>query len=202
MVNEKLGAICNAHVVHADQSEHGALDKNCIRLAELAATTVDFLKTGKIVTMPQDLKPKVYPDFMGKDDFLSYKSDKILGWLYHLELPGSADFILDAWNKKCSYDGQLKALMAQYKVNGEEEVVTGHVWSMPKYNNRKQEDERNTLYEQKASAWYQVTYHPRWVMKSLELIEPETKEVENGTTATLLSFWWIPVEYLVKVKIK
>ncbi|KAF5208272.1 RNA-dependent RNA polymerase [Thalictrum thalictroides] len=256
MVNEKLGTICHAHVVHADRSEYGALDKNCIRLAELAAIAVDFPKTGKIVTMPQDLKPKVYPDFMGKEDFRSYKSDKILGRLYRkiidsspkplsvsgsipydldLELPGSADFIPDAWNKKCSYDGQFKAIMAQYKVNDEEEVVTGHVWSMPKYNSRKQgdlkeklkqayhslkkefkhdflnlgqdfqqlsEDERNTLYEQKASAWYQVTYHPQWVMKSLELIEPEAEEVENGTTATLLSFGWIPVEYLVKVKIR
>jgi RNA-dependent RNA polymerase len=40
MVNENLGAICNAFVVHADSNEYGAVDENCITLA------VDFPKTG------------------------------------------------------------------------------------------------------------------------------------------------------------
>jgi len=61
MVNENLGAICNAHVVHADRSESGALDKDCIKLAELAATAVDFPKTGQLVVMPPHLKPKIVP---------------------------------------------------------------------------------------------------------------------------------------------
>ncbi|KAF9613494.1 hypothetical protein IFM89_008341 [Coptis chinensis] len=254
MVDEKLGTIFNAHVVHADRSEQGAMDKNCIRLAKLAATAVDFPQTGRTVTMPQHLKPKVYPDFMEKEDFQSYKSDKILGQLYRkviysdiqlssaagdlpydkdLELPGSAQFIPDAWNKKCSYDGQLNALMGQYKVNGEDEVVTGHIWSLLKYNSRKQgdlkerlkhayhslknefkhafenlgEDHRqltvdakNTVYEQKASAWYQVTYDPKWAMKALGMREPEAEEYRQP--ARLLSFAWIPAEYLVRIKIR
>ena len=65
MVNENLGSICNAHVVHADLSEYGALDEKCIHLVELAATAVDFPKTGKTVSMPAQLKPKLYLDFMG-----------------------------------------------------------------------------------------------------------------------------------------
>ncbi|GKV20473.1 hypothetical protein SLEP1_g30597 [Rubroshorea leprosula] len=160
MVNESLGTICNAHVVHADMSEYGAFDEKCIKLAELAATAVDSPKTGKMVTMPSDLKPRQYPDFMGKEEYQSYKSKKILGQLYRhikdvydgdisspaelefvpgdvpydkdLEVPGSADYIADAWEKKCSYDGQMNGLLGQYKVKREEEVVTGHVWSMPK----------------------------------------------------------------------
>ncbi|OVA07789.1 RNA recognition motif domain [Macleaya cordata] len=258
LVNEKLGAICNAHVVHADQSEYGAMDEKCIQLAELAATAVDFPKTGKLVTMPQSLKPKVYPDFMGKDDFQSYKSNKILGKLYRkikdasdeatstseplcapedipydtdLEIPGSADFIIDSWNHKCAYDEKVIALLGQFKVNTEEEVVTGHVWSMPNYNSRKQgelkeklkhayhalkkefkhifeylgEDsqnltvgEKNSVYEQKASAWYQVTYHPRWVKKSLELRDPDG----DDRVTPMLSFAWVPAEYLVRIKIR
>ncbi|KAJ7966178.1 RNA-dependent RNA polymerase [Quillaja saponaria] len=216
MVNEHLGAICNAHVVHADLSDYGALDEKCLDLAELAATAVDFPKTGKLVTMPPNLKPKLYPDFMGKEERQSYKSSKILGRLYRrikddynedvatsesilgdipydtdLDIPGASDFIMDAWDQKCSYDGQLSGLLGQYKVKGEEEVVTGHIWSMPKYNSRKQGElkeklkhsysalkkefrqiferitvnldelsdaEKNRIYEQKASAWYQVTY--------------------------------------------
>ncbi|KAJ0561330.1 putative RNA-directed RNA polymerase [Helianthus annuus] len=65
-----------------DLSDDGALDEKCIKLAELAATAVDFPKTGKIVNMPTQLKPKQYPDFMGKENFQSYKSEKILGKLY------------------------------------------------------------------------------------------------------------------------
>ncbi|GKC65537.1 transcription elongation factor TFIIS, partial [Tanacetum coccineum] len=37
MVNDSLGTICNAHVVHADMSDCGALDEKCIKLAELAS---------------------------------------------------------------------------------------------------------------------------------------------------------------------
>ncbi|XP_020238569.1 RNA-dependent RNA polymerase 6 [Cajanus cajan] len=264
MVNENLGAICNAHVVHADSSDYGALDEKCILLAELAATAVDFPKTGKLVTMPFHLKPKLYPDFMGKEQHQSYKSKKILGKLYRrikdaydkdidaadlnfvtgdipydkdLEIPGSADFIADAWDKKCSYDGQLSGLLGQYKVKREEEVVTGQIWSMPKYNSRKQgelkerlkhsysalkkefryafeklnsdvgelsEDEKHLLYEQKASAWYQVTYHPKWVKKSLDLQDnsPENQGANGLGSMVMLSFPWIAVDYLARTKIR
>ncbi|XP_061341002.1 RNA-dependent RNA polymerase 6 [Gastrolobium bilobum] len=264
MVNEHLGAICNAHVVHADCSDYGALDEKCIKLAELAALAVDFPKTGKLVAMPPHLKPKLYPDFLGKEPHLSYKSKKILGRLYRrikdaydedidaadlkygtgdipydmdLEVSGSADFIADAWEQKCSYDGQLSALLGQYKVKREEEVVTGQIWSMPKYNSRKQgelkerlkhsysalkkefrqtfeklnsdvgeltDEEKNLLYEQKASAWYQVTYHPKWVKKSLDLQikSPESQEPDSLGSMVMLSFPWIAVDYLACTKVR
>ncbi|KAK8513559.1 hypothetical protein V6N12_052737 [Hibiscus sabdariffa] len=258
MVNENLGSICNAHVVHSDLSEYGALDEKCTHLAELAAIAVDFPKTGKIVSMPAQLKPKLYPDFMGKEEFQSYKSNKILGRLYRqikdaydedvsesselnfdandikydpdLEISGSSDFIADAWAKKCSYDGQLIGLLRQYKVKREEEVVTGQIWSMPKYASRKlgdlkdklnhsygslrkefrqlfenmdsdfeqlNEDEKNKLYERKASAWYQVTYHPDWVKKTLEF-----QKSDGDEGVVMLSFAWIAADYLARIKVK
>ncbi|EXB88201.1 RNA-dependent RNA polymerase 6 [Morus notabilis] len=259
MVNESLGAICNAHVVHADLSDYGALDEKCLSLAELAAIAVDFPKTGIIVTMPAHLKPKIYPDFMGKEEYQSYKSTKIMGRLYRqikdeysddvspsselnivssnipfdtdLEVPGAADFLDDAWEKKCSYDGQLKGLMIQYKVKREEEVVTGQIWSMPKHNSRKEgdlkerlkhsytglrkefrqvfekvdsdfeqltDDEKNVLYEKRASAWYQITYHPKWVKKSQDMHD-QLEEVKN---VVMLSFAWIAADYLARIKIR
>ncbi|XP_072981576.1 probable RNA-dependent RNA polymerase SHL2 [Typha angustifolia] len=256
MVNENLGVICNAHVVHADQSEYGALDENCLKLAELAATAVDFPKTGTLVTMPAALKPKLYPDFMGKDDHLSYKSRNILGRLYRqiknfsdddessevlcswedipydtdLEIPGASDYLDEAWRNKCSYDGQLNALLGQYGVISEGEVVTGHVWSLPKSSSRKQgelkerlknaysalrkefrltfetmrpefhqlsDDEKSAIYEQKASAWYQVSYHQRWLSKSREMREPD-----GITVPARLSFAWIAADYLVRLKVR
>ncbi|XP_042519740.1 RNA-dependent RNA polymerase 6-like [Macadamia integrifolia] len=255
MVTAELGKICNAHVVHADLSKDGALDGKCLELAELAATAVDFPKTGKLVSLPHPLKPKIYPDFMGKGENMSYKSEKILGRLYRdildapdeemaanselkpedipfdpdLDIPGSAGFVINAWNQKCMYDGHLRALLAQYSVNRGEEVVTGHIWSMPKSKKQRQlkerlngaynalrkefrcvfenmdedfqqhtDDEKNAMYEQKASAWYQVTYHPEWVMKSQELNDPEV----TGNTQAMLSFAWIPADYLARIKIK
>ncbi|KAK9149643.1 hypothetical protein Scep_008400 [Stephania cephalantha] len=258
MVSEHLGAICNAHVVHADLSDYGAMDDKCLHLAKLAAIAVDFPKTGKLVSMPPALKPKMYPDFMGKPHFQSYKSNKILGKIYRkakdasdgeigsasdssftledvvydkdLGIPGSEDFICEAWNRKCQYDRQLQALLGQYKVSTEEEVVTGHIWSLSMYTSWKQGqvkeklkhayhslkkefkhafenlgqdmehldiDDKNIKYEQKASAWYQVTYHPQWVKKSLEM-----KERVGDEASVLLSFAWIPAEYLVKIKIR
>ncbi|KAM0932075.1 putative RNA-directed RNA polymerase [Dioscorea sansibarensis] len=256
MVNENLGVICNAHVVHADVSEYGALDEKCLQLAELAATAVDFPKTGKVVTMPQSLKPKLYPDFMGKENSLSYKSGKILGKLYRklkdaygedmacepfctyeelpfdteLDIPGASVYLSDAWYHKCSYERQLNALLGQYSISSEGEIVTGHIWSLPKYSSRRQgelkerlknaysalhkefrhifetigsdsghliDDEKNALYECKASAWYQVTYHPVWVKKSSEIKEPD-----GNVIPARLSFAWIAADFLVRIKMK
>ena len=112
--------------------------------------------------MPSHLKPKIYPDFMEKEEYQTYKSNKILGRLYRqikdaydenisvsseidinpvdihcdtdLEVPESVDFTADARNQKCSYDGQLNGLLGQYNVNRKE---FRHIWSMPKYNSRK-----------------------------------------------------------------
>ncbi|XP_068642476.1 RNA-dependent RNA polymerase 6-like [Aristolochia californica] len=256
MVTDSIGVISNAHVVHADLSDSGALDEKCLKLAELAACAVDFPKTGKVINMPQHLKPKVYPDFMEKHEFQSYRSDKVLGRLYRktkdvynedtplmehnspsdisydtdLQVQGSEDFLWDAWDKKCSYDGALNALLGQYKVNYEEEVVTGHVWSMPKYSSRKQgdlkerlkraytalrkesrhyfeaigpgydeltEDERNAIFERKASAWYQVTYHPEWIKRSID-----SKVPDGDNVPVRLSFAWIAADYLVRIKVR
>lgn len=256
MLNENLGVICNAHVVHADLSEYGAMDEKCIHLAELAATAVDFPKTGKFVMMPAALRPKVYPDFMGKEDSISYKSEKILGRLYRsiqeascgdlvseetctsndlpydtdLEVPGASDFLTSAWQCKCSYEAQLNALLNQYRVRTEAEIVTGHIWSLSKHNSRKQgeikerlknsytalrrefrsifesiasdqceisDDEKNLVYEMKASAWYQVTYHPKWTEKTAGMMEPDGEEMPAR-----LSFAWIAVDYLVRIKIR
>ncbi|CAN0877583.1 RNA-dependent RNA polymerase 6 [Linum grandiflorum] len=260
MVNENLGAICNAHVVHADLSDYGAHDEKCITLAELAATAVDFPKTGKLVTMPGHLKPKLYPDFMGKEENQSYKSTKILGRLYHqvkdavdedeerpksssklneilydgdlMSVLGTAGFVMEAWDLKCSYDKQLRGLLLQYKVKYEEEIVTGHVWSMPKSSSKKQgelkerlkhaysslrkefrqifentgdeaavtEDEKNSVLERKAAAWYQVTYSPRWANRSLELLE--VSGGAGSANGVMLSFPWIAADYLARIKVR
>ncbi|KAL6659287.1 hypothetical protein ACP70R_003327 [Stipagrostis hirtigluma subsp. patula] len=228
----------------------------CIQLAELASIAVDFPKTGKIVTMPQSLRPKMYPDFMGKEDGESYKSTRILGRLYRsileasggdlvsedtctesnlpydtdLEVPGASDFLENAWQCWCSYEVQMNGLLNQYSVRTEAELVTGEIWSLSKNNSRMQQeikerlkhaysklrkefrsmfesiatdqdkmcdDAKNLVYEMKASAWYQVTYHPIWIQKSREMIEFDGEEMPAR-----LSFAWIAVDYLAPIKIR
>ncbi|KAH7415135.1 hypothetical protein KP509_14G029700 [Ceratopteris richardii] len=258
MANDHLGQICNAHVVHADQSELGALDPKCLELAELAAVAVDSPKTGKLVILPSALRPKAYPDFMDKEDKESYRSKKILGILYRrvrgtaekemklssflgnaefsieqsydpdLKIDGYEEYVREAWHFKQMHDVQLGALMDQFDVSIEGEVVTGHFTTiLSKHNSRKRGDlkeriinmytslrnkfrqifigrdvsnlseaERKDLeesLERKASAWYYVTYHPDSIRKM--------KEIDQDNDL-LLSFPWIAVEYLAKIKLR
>ncbi|KAF3648938.1 RNA-dependent RNA polymerase 6 [Capsicum annuum] len=124
-------------------------NKKCLKLAELAALAVDFPKTGKLVTMPFDLKPKMQVEDVfdaedGESAGLEFVPEAI-PYDTNLEIPGYEDFIDDAWNRKCSYDGQLNGLLGQYNVKREEEVVTGHIWSMAKYNAKKQGELKERL---------------------------------------------------------
>ena len=46
METDQLGRIATLHQILADQREMGTLDPDCITLAELHSTAVDFTKTG------------------------------------------------------------------------------------------------------------------------------------------------------------
>lgn len=246
MVNDHLGKICNAHVVHADQSEQGALDPKCLLLAELAATAVDSPKTGKMVILPPHLRPKIYPDFMDKEDKPSYRSKKILGILFRrlllitereikancqaedpdifydpdLIVEGFENYVPEAWDLKQIYDERLRALMDQFDVKVESEVVTGHFTTFPlNFTSRRRGDlkdrlkwsystlrkefrerfEENVSEEEeecKASAWYHVTYHLDYVQKMKEA------DLQDFSKVYLISFPWIAVETLSRLKLR
>ncbi|KAL3746579.1 hypothetical protein ACJRO7_015526 [Eucalyptus globulus] len=57
---------------------------------------------------------------------------------------------------------------------------------------------RNLLYKRKASAWYQVTYHPERVKKSVDLREHD----DGGTSALMLSFACFAADFLAQIKIR
>ncbi|PUZ50556.1 hypothetical protein GQ55_6G066900 [Panicum hallii var. hallii] len=206
MVSDNLGRISNAHVVHADRSKYGAMDEKCIQLAELAAIAVDSLKTGKIVTMPTYLRPTEYPDFMRKEDAISYKSEKILGELYRsikaaygydlvshgtntlddlvydmdLEVPGASDFLEDAWQCKCSYEAQLNALLNQYGMRTEAELVTGEAWSLTG-DNKKQHYETQ---ERLNYSYFQLHREYRSIFEGNAEISVEEKNLAYETKAS------------------
>ena len=173
MVNDHLGKICNAHVVHADRSDLGALDPKCLHLATLAAIAVDSPKTGKRVDLPAYLRPKMYPDFMDKQDKHCYRSEKILGYLFRrvkrvavegelssclmcssspsfeqyydrdLEVDGYKKYVAEAWKHKMMYDARLTALMSQFDVRSEGEIVSGHLTSFTSKSNSRVKSDLN-----------------------------------------------------------
>ncbi|PWZ07659.1 putative RNA-dependent RNA polymerase SHL2 [Zea mays] len=213
MVYDNLGRICNAHAAHADRSDDGAMDPKCIELARLASIAVDSAKTGEIVRMPPALSPKEYPDFMGKEDAISYRSEKILGRLYRsvlgendgdflsrdacisdeirydadLEVLGASDFLQDAWRCSKKYHHQLKERI-NYAYSNLHQEFRSIFESIDAST-----DNKNLAYEMKASAWYQVTYHP-------EIIR--SREPGDEDAPTRLSFAWIAVDYLAQIKMK
>ncbi|KXT13980.1 hypothetical protein AC579_8857 [Pseudocercospora musae] len=67
METDLLGMICTTHKQLADQRDAGSLDPDCIKLASLASTAVDYSKTGIAVNhkqIPRNDKSRFRPDFM------------------------------------------------------------------------------------------------------------------------------------------
>ena len=79
---DKLGLIANAHLVQADSNENGIFSEECHKLAQMHSEAVDFPKTGITPKFENDLRPKMYPDFMMKKDKQIYSSTKIIGKLF------------------------------------------------------------------------------------------------------------------------
>lgn len=65
MQTDQLGMLSNIHLQLADQHDSGTLHPDCIKLAQMASTSVDFSKTGVPVNMSECPKyPRLRPDFM------------------------------------------------------------------------------------------------------------------------------------------
>ncbi|XP_043725101.1 RNA-dependent RNA polymerase 2 [Telopea speciosissima] len=154
MINDTLGVISTAHLIHADRDPAKAQSPKCLQLATLHSMAVDFAKTGAPAEMPRVLKPKEYPDFLERGDRPMYISHGILGKLYRatldstdnhdldffwsekvaqsvydhdLEVEGFEDFLEIARGHKKLYADKLRALMNYYGVESEDEILTGNL---------------------------------------------------------------------------
>ncbi|CAO3647238.1 unnamed protein product [Cunninghamella blakesleeana] len=148
--NDNLGQIANAHLAKADKSHLGAKNGTCKVLAQLHSQAVDFPKTGKPARMDDDLRQKEFPDFMCKEDKPMYKSKKVLGKMYRridktdyddyeqklidetvydtrLYVIGMERYIKKARELRYEYNRDLSALMNQYGVKTEAEIISGFV---------------------------------------------------------------------------
>lgn len=165
MKSDALGQIANSHVVHADKEPGMARDPKCMKLAELFTVAVDFPKTGKPAVMDSDLRPATYPDFMEKDDKISYESERVIGTLFRsvigqarqpnlvsritrdaivsafdreLIWHGFEFYILEAKMLKGWYDAKLVGLMNQYEIKSEAEALSGNIVVLSKFYVKRQ----------------------------------------------------------------
>ncbi|XAR50155.1 RNA-directed RNA polymerase [Bertholletia excelsa] len=154
LINDTLGIISTAHLIHADREPNKALSPKCLELATLHSMAVDFAKTGAPAEMPRYLKPKEFPDFMEKWDKPMYTSQGILGKLYRATIMSSLHGKLDnVWSEEIAraaydhdvivhgfedfleiakihqetYADKLSSLMAYYGAESEDEILTGNL---------------------------------------------------------------------------
>lgn len=163
MINDTLGAISTAHLVHADREPEKAMSKKCLALSELHSMAVDFAKTGNPAEMPRALKPREFPDFMERVGKPMYVSKGPLGKLYRtitqlivqqrsiadwspdklaeayddeLEVDGFEDFLEVAKSHRDLYAEKMRSLMNYYGAATEEELLTGNMRTRASYLQR------------------------------------------------------------------
>ncbi|XP_065565353.1 uncharacterized protein LOC136030359 [Artemia franciscana] len=149
ITNDVLGRVAHLHVALCDRMEKGACDPLAMKLAESQAVAVDFPKTGIPPTVPEEAVALVgvngYPDFMEKNENLSYASRKVLGELYRdasslctevsfsnrifadpeLMVSGYEKFIPAAKRDYLIYSMYMKQIMYQYGLQDECEIILG-----------------------------------------------------------------------------
>eukprot|EP01114_Cavostelium_apophysatum_P000979 TRINITY_DN10847_c0_g1_i2.p1 TRINITY_DN10847_c0_g1~~TRINITY_DN10847_c0_g1_i2.p1 ORF type:complete len:293 (+),score=71.51 TRINITY_DN10847_c0_g1_i2:1961-2839(+) len=220
ILNDKLGIISSAHLAHADSE--GVDSQKCLILAQLASLAVDFAKTGVPAEWNPDLKVNEYPDFMDRKGKKSYKSEKVLGRLYRkigdkvrlenysnvvynglFEFPGYEEFLEEAKSLKISYNRELCAIMNQFGIKFESEVLSGCILkSFSKKGDETRQKVRSAVRHLRkkyrrilddssdvqafASAWYHVCYHRKY-------LDSQVKD-------RLLSFAWIAHDHLVQIQ--
>ncbi|CAK9162356.1 unnamed protein product [Ilex paraguariensis] len=155
MINDALGIISTAHLVHSDREPDKALSSKCLQLATLHSMAVDFAKTGAPAEMPRVLKPREFPDFMERWDKPTYTSQGVLGKLYRatiksttahekpdcvwsqkiiqdaydhdFEVDGFKAFLETAASHKEMYLDKMESLMNYYGAESADEILTGNL---------------------------------------------------------------------------
>lgn len=118
--------------------------------ANLISLTLDFPKSGKPAKLDEELRVRVFPDFMEKKDKETYQSKKVLGKIYRkidkkdykqykdylssetkydprLHVSGMEKYISEARDLKMNYDRDIKSLMNQFGIQSEAEMVSGYI---------------------------------------------------------------------------
>lgn len=99
----QLGVIAHAFMAAADRDS--VFSPEALRLGELFNRNIDFIKTGNIASIPEDLIPAAYPDYMEK--LPAYRSEKVIGELYRRSSVGSLAGACECYSCTCRRLRQL-----------------------------------------------------------------------------------------------
>lgn len=138
----QLGKIANAHLATMDK--FGINHKKTAELAGYIVTETDAPKKGLTVgPISENLMPKEYPDFMGKNDKPTYRSETILGKLYRQATPflvglsdrmetsppiGSLDSIGNDYNIESYYtvySAEITMILQNFNLKSEVDLFSG-----------------------------------------------------------------------------
>ncbi|KAG0191239.1 hypothetical protein DFQ28_000680 [Apophysomyces sp. BC1034] len=203
--NDNLGQIANAHLATADRSARGAFDGACLRLAQLHSLAVDYPKSGKRAVLEDDLRVKIFPDFMQKKDKDTYESNKVLGHIYRaidkkeykdyrdqladnaiydarLRVPDMEKYVVGARDSRARYNRDLMSLMNQYGVQTEAEIISGYIVKWLKKGNRKSTHE---VQKQTMAAVNSLKKHWRREFEREFLSEGESRVISSETRGDL-----------------
>ncbi|TVU14061.1 hypothetical protein EJB05_37507 [Eragrostis curvula] len=161
MINDTLGTISTAHLVHADRNPLKARSPECLELAALHSMAVDFAKNGAPAEMPNYLRPREFPDFMERWEKPMYVSNGPMGKLYRaavrhaenseahlpeglqnwaydpdLKVRGFRKFLDAAEEHYELYAEKLGTLMNYYSAEAEDEILTGNIRNKLQYLKR------------------------------------------------------------------
>lgn len=164
MTSDVLGRVANTHLAIATKSPDKAKDKECLRLAGLHSTAVDFAKTGEKVNPDSIPAVKEWPDFMKKKHYPEWDSrGTVIGKLWreseNIEAEGrqdSYDFseysgpVEDVKRILLEYKEEIDGVMNIYGIGSEVEVITGEIISFAKHfknqnKHKRREETRHKL---------------------------------------------------------
>ncbi|XP_078609894.1 uncharacterized protein LOC144881066 [Branchiostoma floridae x Branchiostoma japonicum] len=137
----------------------GIFSDVCQRLAVKHSDAVDFPKTGVCPDLDKTERPLEYPDFMGKRDKTTRRSERVLGKMYRecqvienvctqVERKGTVEqvhpdcglvvgehvsYVKKARRSRDRYNDQLRSLMPQYGIETEAEAVSGCIVKLHKH---------------------------------------------------------------------
>jgi len=82
LLNNYLGQVASAWKARADREQ--STNEKCLKLADLFNQQVDFQKSGKPIILDdfKALKSMIFPHYMQKAKYKSYRSDRSVGYIY------------------------------------------------------------------------------------------------------------------------
>lgn len=126
MRTDHLGVIATRHMILADQREHGTLDPDCIKLAGLHSSAVDFSKTGRAVELSLlPRSPRWRPDFLSPGAQITIHDKAVIAMDEHVAAPqGNEDDEDSEDGPRHRYYASDKILGQLYRAVDEQNIWT------------------------------------------------------------------------------